>query len=152
MIRQAEPRDIEALLSMGRAFFAEAGHAKRDERCLFDDESFAFICGVLMDAGLLLVSVDDGSPIGMAALDVAPAYWNRNLLLGREAFWYISPSHRKGRDSRGLLAALEEIAKARGIVIFDVVAEETAERGPALARLYRAAGYQQSETTFRKRL
>lgn len=149
MIRPAVPEDIKPIMAMGEAFFAEAGHAARG--CVFDPQSFAYTVGMLMDAGLILVMEHEDKVVGMAAMDAAKAYWNHNVLVGREAFWYVCPAHRKGRDSRSLLSALEDTAKAAGIHIFDVVAED-GERGPALARLYRAAGYNPAETTFRKGL
>jgi GNAT superfamily N-acetyltransferase len=150
MIRQAIPNDIFHLIDMGEAFHREAGIAARDERLAFDRDSFAYTAALLMDAKLLLVMEDDtGTPVGMAAADGAPCWFNRNCVLGRELLWYVQPAHRKGKDSRHLLGALEDLAKARGIHLFDVVAEE-GERSDALGRLYRRADYNPAERVFRK--
>lgn len=149
MIRAAVPDDAEALVRMGQAFFEEAGHAKEHE---FDPVDFGGMLDLLAEAGLLLVVEKDGQVIGMAAADVAPAFWNRRVLLGREAFWYIEPNHRNG-IGRELLNALVSAAKSYGATVFDVVAEDgEGKRGPALARLYRAGGFSPAETVFRKGL
>jgi GNAT superfamily N-acetyltransferase len=152
MIRPAIPADIFRLLEMGAAFHKEAGVAERHEGLTFDRDSFAFSAATLMDAGLLLVMEGDkGDVIGMAAADGAPCFLNRNVVIGREQLWYVEPEHRKGKDSRHLLGALEDLARARGIHLFDVVAEE-GERSDALGRLYRRADYNPAERVFRKRL
>lgn len=148
MIRPATPDDAKWLFEMGEAFFKEAGH--EGETGNFCPVSFGRIADALGPHGLLLVAEEEGQPVGMAAADVAPAYWNHNTILGREAFWYISPKHRKGQGKH-LLRGLEEAAKRYGATFFDVVAEE-GKRSEALARLYRAAGYNPCERVFRKRL
>jgi len=148
MIRAAEPRDAGRLIEMGHAFFVEAGH--EGDVGAFDPESFVKTLGTLANAGLLLVAEKGGEVIAMAAADVAPAFWNHKVLLGREAFWYVEPAHRKGLG-RELLKALETASMKYGATMFDVVAEE-GKRSQALARLYRAGGYSPAELTFRKRL
>jgi len=151
MIRPAIPNDIFHLIDMGDAFHREAGIAARDERLAFDRDSFAYTAALLMDAKLLLVMEEGGKPVAMAAADGAPCWFNRNCVLGRELLWYVQPEHRKGKDSRHLLGALEDLARARGIHLFDVVAEE-GERSDALGRLYRRADYSPAERVYRKRL
>ena len=151
MIRPAIPNDIFHLIDMGEAFHREAGIAERYPELTFDKDSFAYTAALLMDAGLLLVMEEKGVPVGMAAADGAPCFLNRNFVIGREQLWYVEPEHRKGRDSRHLLGALEDLARARGMHLFDVVAEE-GERSDALGRLYRRAEYNPAERVFRKRL
>jgi GNAT superfamily N-acetyltransferase len=149
VIRPAVPDDAPALLRMGEAFFREAGYA---EQFQFDPSSFGAALDALANAGLLLVAEKEGAVIGMAAADVAPAFWNRSVQMGREAFWFVEPAHRKG-VGKNLLNQLELAAKEYGATVFDVVAEDgEGKRGPALARLYRAAGFSPAETVFRKRL
>jgi GNAT superfamily N-acetyltransferase len=50
-----------------------------------------------------------GEAVGMAAFDVAPAFWNRSVLLARELLWYVEPAHRQG-IGRQMLQALEAAA------------------------------------------
>jgi GNAT superfamily N-acetyltransferase len=147
MIRASVPDDLPKLLEMGRAFNEEAGYS---ESVPFDESTFAALVAGLALAGLLFVVEKGGEVIGMAAADVAPSICNRNVRIGREAFWYVEPNHRKGIGKK-LLSALEWAAKNHGATFFDVVAE-VGKRDLALARIYEAAGFSPSERTFRKRL
>lgn len=146
-IREARQGDGEALVAMGHAFFAEAGYGDEFE---FDENSFGESCFLLARAGLLLIVEQDSQVIGMAAVDIAPAFWNRKVLLAREVFWYLVPEHRKGAG-RLVLPVLEAVAKSHGAVLMDVVAEE-GKRSKALGRLYTAGSYSLAENVFRKRL
>lgn len=147
MIRLAIPEDGPAIMRMGEAFFHEAGHGAR---FTFDRESFAHSVIQFAKNDLLLVVEKDGPVVGMAAADVAPAFWNYNVLLSRESWWYVEKAHRQGIGRR-LLAALEDLLRDRGATVFDVVAEDgEGSRSEALARLYRAGGFSPAERTFRK--
>lgn len=147
MIRLAVPDDGPQIMKMGEGFFNEAGHGAR---FTFDRESFAHSVIQFAKNDLLLVVEKDGQVVGMAAADVAPAFWNYNVLLAREAWWYLLPAHRQGIGRR-LLVALEDLLRARGATLFDVVAEDgEGSRSEALARLYRAGGFSPAERTFRK--
>lgn len=147
MIRTAIPEDMPRLLEMGRAFNLEAGYA---EDVPFDDASFARILTVLGNAALLSVADKGRGAIGMGAVDVAGSICNQQVKIAREVFWYVEPDHRNGLG-RGMLDALECMARKGGAHLFDVVAEE-GKRNPALARVYRASGFSPAEHTFRKRL
>jgi len=133
---------------MGREFFREAGHEARGLQ--FDDASFAVTLGLLGRAELLLVVERYGNVVGMGALDVAPAYWNRSVSLAQEVFWYLKPEHRVGHGGR-VLRALERLAAAKGAITFTAVAEE-GDRAHALGRLYRSTGYRLTETVYRKEI
>jgi hypothetical protein len=148
VIRAAEPSDLVALVEMGAAFFKETGHESRG--LVFDPLSFLQTMQLLGDHGMILVVERNGRTVGMGAIDAATAFWNRSIVLAREAFWYLQPDHRVGQGGR-LLQALEDLARSKGAVFFDGVAEE-GPRAEALGRLYRAAGYQRAEVTYRKNL
>ncbi len=145
MIRTAVPDDGPDLMRMGESFFAESGHAAS---FAFDRASFAHTCTVLGMAGLLLVVEHEGKVVGMAAADVAPSICNHSVLFARECFWYVDPPFRKG-VGRKLLPALEALVRDRGASAFDVVAE-VGKRSDALARVYRAGGFNPVENTSRK--
>lgn len=150
MIRAPRPDDLGALIDLGRAFHSETGYEKHFPEVTFDPESFAKTLALLAQAGLLCV-VDKGEgPVGMAAVDAAPLFFNHKVMLSREAFWYVDPAHRTG-IGRSLLPAMEQMAQARGAIIMDVVAED-GKRSKPLARIYEAGGYSLAEHTFRKRL
>jgi len=150
MIRRGTPTDFPAMIEMGRAFFVEAGHEGSHPGFTFDPESFAATLGQLEPHGMLLVVEKDGRLVGMAAMDMAHAFWNHKVILGREAFFYIVPAARKGLG-RKLIAAMETAAASYGATVFDVVAEP-GPRSKPLAEIYRRASYNPAETTFRKRL
>jgi len=147
MIRAAVTEDMPRLLEMGRAFFRESGHEREFE---FDPDSFAETLSLLAQHGLLRVADGPSGPVAMGAIDVARAYWNRKVVLSREAFWYVDPGHRKGLGRR-LLTDMEAAAGSYGAVIFDVVAEPGPRSAP-LEEIYRRAGFNPAERTFRKRL
>lgn len=152
VIRPATVADLPALLEMGRAFWEEAGHAEQHAFC---EESFSKTLAILGNAGLLLV-LDNGSIIGMAAADVAPCIVNHAVKIGREAFFYVRPKQRKGMG-RLLIKALEDVSIRHGATVFDLVAERGSPRsgpkftrGEALGRLYQAHGYALAESTYRR--
>ncbi len=149
MIRPAIPADIERLVAMGQAFFAETGWDKQAE---FDIETFAYTSAMLADAGLLFVAVSDGV-VGMAGAGISPSWWNKRILVAQELFWYIEPTHRAQKIGlgRALFEALEERVKSLGAVLFSMSAEE-GMRSEALARLYRGRGYVPRERLFWKSL
>lgn len=147
LIRAPLAADLPHLTEMGHAFFIEAGHEKKYTFC---PASFERTIAILSQAKLFVVLQKDGQPIGMGAADVGPAFWNNAVKIGREAFFYIQPAHRKGLGKQ-MIAALEAVSMAYGATVFDVVAEE-GSRSEALARLYRAGGYEPAERTFRKAL
>lgn len=147
MIRPPIASDMPAIREMGQAFFVEAGH---DKKYTFCPESFERTVDLLAKANLFIVMEKDGQPIGMGAADVAAAFWNNAVKIGREAFFYIQPRHRKGLGKQ-MIAGLEAVSMAYGATVFDVVAEE-GSRSEALARLYRAGGFEPVERTFRKAL
>lgn len=147
MIRPATADDMPRLMAMGRAFVTEARYA---DEIPFIPEDFAKTLAALHAAGLLRVLDTGSGAIGMAGADVGPTIFNYAHRIGREAFWYVDPDHRRGSGMK-LLHALELAAKDQGARIFDAVAEE-GKRSEPLARLYRAGGYSPAEHTFRKRL
>jgi Acetyltransferase (GNAT) family len=149
VIRPAEPDDVPALVLMGHAFFQETGHQQR-YGVQFDPASFAQILGRLGEAGVLITAERFGQPVGMAAIDIAPAYWNNTVKLAQEVFWYLKPEHRVGHGGR-LLNALQQLARDKGAILFSVVAEE-GDRSKALGRLYRSRGYLLAETVYRRML
>lgn len=152
VIRAALPADLPALLEMGRAFWQEAGHGEEHPFC---EASFTKTLAALGDAGLLLV-VDNGAVIGMAAADVAPCIVNHAVKIGRDAFFYVRPKQRKGMGKL-LIKALEDVSIRHGATVFDLVAERGSPRpdakftrGEALGRLYQAHGYALAESTYRR--
>lgn len=148
IIRPAQPSDAPRMLQMGLAQFVEAGWGDHAEFCQFDAHSFLNKLQRIADGGLMFVADQAGTAVGMVAAEVGPAYWNESILLFQEVFWYCEPEYRKGTGT-ALLRELEHAAKAVGVRL-GVMASEDGVRGPALARLYRGAGYNPIERLFVK--
>jgi hypothetical protein len=148
-IRLAEPDDVPALVTMGRAFFLETGHPGR-YGVEFHEPSFAAILARLGEHNCLLTAERFGQVVGMAAIDIAPAYWNNSIKLAQEVFWYLKPEHRVGHGGR-LLNAIQQLARDKGASLFAVVAEE-GDHAKALGRLYLSRGFHPVETVYRRML
>lgn len=145
MIRPAAPPDAPILIEMGLEFFREAGWS---DKATFCPRSFLATLERLADHNILLVVEKNGEVVGMAGAVIAPAYWNENMLIGQELFWYCKPAHRKGAGAE-LLEKLESAAKARNVHLFGMMAEHGL-RHEALGRLYKKAGFAPVEHTFCK--
>ena len=150
MIRPAVEPDIPAIMRMGRAFFDAAGWP---EVTSWDDASVELTLRGLIGgelAGGLLVAEHDGAPVGMASFMVFPFYFNHQVTVAQEIFWWVEPAHRFGIGAT-LLDAFEDAARARGacVVIVSAVARL---RSDVLARFYQRRGYQAAENTFIRKL
>jgi GNAT superfamily N-acetyltransferase len=143
-IREAGLIDMPALLRMGRLFFDQAGLGTLTE---WDEASFEATAQMLIasDPGILLVAEEDGHGVGMAG-----AYFNVNVWVGQELFWFVSPQHRFGVGA-SLIARLEEEARGRGASLF-IAGAVAGLRDAAIARLYARRGYRPTEYSFIKAL
>lgn len=147
MIRKAELSDIPRIAEMGEKFFAEAGW---DEFEFIREDCEVSLEGMVANPlTILLVIEDEGKVVGMAGGVLGPLYFNSTRKMGEELFFYVEPSHRgNGGD---LLLALEQTAKARGCIAWNMKALSKV-RPEATGRLYERRGYRQSEITYIKRL
>lgn len=147
MIRPARTDDIGRILELGERFFNEAGW---NRVAPWDAMSFVETVERLDSDGVMLVSERDGEVTGIAGAPVYPAYFNRDVPLSGELFWYVDDEHR-GADSLALLDGLESRVAARGARTFTMSAI-AGMRAMPLARLYRRRGYAPIELSFIKRL
>ncbi len=149
-IRQAREADMAAILRMGREFHDQSSFAGMAE---YDAGSFERTVGLLMSehvAGVLLIANYDGAVVGMAGCALFPFFFNVNVTLAQELFWYVQPEHRKGAGA-ALLDGLEIEAGRRGAVAM-ISAAIAGLRDDAIARVYVRRGYEPAENTFIKRL
>lgn len=150
MIRHATEEDLPAILTMGRAFFSEAGWP---DLVQWDEASVEatlrrFLTGE--QAGALLVAEWEGRPVGMAAVVFYPFYFNAQAKAAQELFWYVDPEHRVGAG-RALLDGMEAAAREGGAEVFTMLSV-AGLRDDALARIYRRRGFRAAERSFIKRL
>jgi ribosomal protein S18 acetylase RimI-like enzyme len=146
-IRKATHEDLEDLVRMGRAFFYEA---KWDNQGIeWNDEAARLtLADMLEKEDNIIYMAHTEIAIGMIAGVIYPVWYNHNIKMAQEFFWYVIPEKRRGVGLK-LLKALEEEIKARGIKTFAMLSVETM---PSLDSLYIREGYAPSEKTFIKRL
>lgn len=153
MIRNAHKQDIEQILELGEKFFELAGWPKY---CDWDEFSVIQTLEKIIAEqipGLLIVAEDieyndwgnSGKIVGIAAALIFPFYFNLNVIVGQELFWY-------GDCGIEMEKFMEQQAKEKfGASIF-IMASVAGLRDKALERLYRMQGYDPCENTFIRRL
>lgn len=148
-IRDATLDDVEVIADLGARFFDEAGWADVAE---WDRNSIiATLRHMAEDPhSILLVAIRKGVIIGMAGGVVFPAYFNANLFMGQELFWWVDPADRDGAG-RALFKAMEEAARDVGAEVWSMIALDKV-RWQAVGACYKRRGYRASEHSFIKRL
>jgi hypothetical protein len=148
MIREARPDDMGRILELGERFFVESGW---HHVAPWDAMSFVETVERLDSDGVLLVSDDEGRVTGMAGAPIYPAYFNRNVRLSQEMFWYVDPAHRRGRDGIRLFEGMEAGVAAKGARTFTMGAL-AGHKAMQRARFYQRHDYKPIELSFIKRL
>jgi GNAT superfamily N-acetyltransferase len=146
-ITQATLEDLDSIVKMGGAFFAEAAW---EAPLVWDDKQAEEPLKDLIENedAIMLIARKESEIIGMVGGLVYPVWYNPSILMGQEFFWYVKPEHRCGVGAR-LLTELEKEAKEKGAVIFEMMSMESM---PSLDGFYNRFGYKSSEKTFIKRL
>ena len=144
-IREAASHDVEAIVAMGVHFIAGTTYGDHLSINPLQLRDFAGRCvsGGLGESAILL-SEEDGVTTGMIGLLVAPHPFSGDRTAS-ELFWWVEPSHR-GHGLR-LMRAAEAWAVQHGAARLQMVAPN--ER---VAKLYRARGYTQLESTYQRSL
>jgi len=132
-LRPATAADLEPVLGLHRAFFAEDGYSFREE------ESRANLARLLGDPNLgrLWVMDDGGTVVGYLVL----AFGFSLELRGRDAVvdeLYVAPSHRHQGLGKRALAVAEAACRELGIRAIHLVVERYKEGAQTL---YRSAGF-----------
>lgn len=147
MIRDARPDDIGRILELGQRFFVESGWSKFAE---WDAMSFVETVERLDGEGAMLVAEDDGRIVGMAGAPVYPAYFNRDVRMSQELFWYGDPTYR-GREAFALFPALEAAVEAKGSAVH-LMGAVAGHREATFERVYARHGYRPTERFYIKRI
>ena len=134
-VRRATPDDVDRVFSLASDLAAS-----------FDVEERAFKASyrqvVTDDDALLLVVEDNGEVVGYClGFDHVTFFANGRVAWVEEMM--VSSSHRRKGVGRSLMAAFERWSAARGAKLVAVATRRAAE-------FYRAAGYEESATYFRK--
>jgi hypothetical protein len=136
MIRRATLADLQECTDLGIQFHA---YSPWSQFPADRDHLSEFMAGII-EHGVLFLS-DDGFIGGI----LNPLYFNRNIVTLAEMFWFA------GREGTALREAFEAWGHEQGVVGFNFsgIADEHA---PAIARVFRRAGYHPVETGFFKRV
>jgi ribosomal protein S18 acetylase RimI-like enzyme len=132
-LRPATPADLEAVLALHRAFFAEDGYPFREE------ESRANLARLLSDPGLgrLWVMDTEGEVVGYLLL----AFGFSLEFRGRDAFvdeLYVAPGHRGRGLGKRALALATEACRELGVRALHLEVERYKE---GAHELYRRSGF-----------
>jgi hypothetical protein len=136
MIRKADAADLPEIVRWGRDFVAYSPWAAVP----MDQDAFADFSLKLIEGGVIFLSEE-----GMLGGLVQPLFFNPEVLLGAELFWW---APKAGRELR---LAFEAWCADQGaaFVQFSGLADS---RAPILDRLFSRAGYERVETAYLKRL
>lgn len=145
-IRNATKADIPAIVSMGERFYATTHYAGFAP---YNPDSVALLAEMLIDTGIMLIA-DEGGPVGMAGLCVAPFMFNGDIKAAYEVVWWVNPEHRGGMAAVGLLKAIPPAAEALGCKAVQMM--HMANSPPQAAKLYERMGYTHTETSWTRTL
>lgn len=146
-IIKAQLEDLPALVEMGGKFFAEAGWDKiTDWHSPSAHDALHQL--ILSDIGLVLVAKDGTDVVGMAGAITVPLWFNPEVKMTQELFWYVKPEQRKGVGKK-FLDAFESAAIAQDATAMTMMSVAQLN---SLDDFYMRCGYRASEKTFIKRL
>lgn len=135
MIREATAGDIDRVVELGAAFHAYCPY--RD--IPLDRDAFAAFAGRMIEHGVILLSED-----GMIGGVLSPIYFNPEVVMATELFWWA------GKTGKQLREAFETWARENGAqgVQFTGLADE---REATIRKVFDRAGYAAVEVGFIKR-
>ena len=112
MIRSASREDLTGIVARGALHHEELGMPWP-----YDPESVAKSVVSLMDSGWLLV---EDNLAGYIGYEIGGIYFNHDVKIATEHFWYVLPSDRGTGLGDELLKAAQAKAKTQGAVHFAV--------------------------------
>ena len=120
MIRPAEYDDVTKIVARGILHHKELGIPWP-----FDDVSTAETVLALIRAGTLLV---DDAVNGYIGFEIGPMYFNHEVRVAKEHFWYVLPAKRNTGLGMALLEAAQLEAKKQGATWFSVQLPQESKR------------------------
>lgn len=146
MIRRADADDITGIVDLGREFHAMAQikipYDPYGTRCFLEE-------ALKNDAVAVFVVEQDGKLAGTAGAILAPVFFNLQVRVAQEMFWFVSKDARGRRDSLRLLEAMEAWARENQAVSLTMVSLAV---NPNVGYLYLRRGYTALETHYVKEL
>lgn len=146
-IREATDGDRDAILAMGRAFYATTYYPTFAE---YDRDSVSGLIDTLLAKGVLLVADDDGPLIGMVGLAFVPFIFNRAKTMACEVMWWVEPGCRELGVGMSLLRAIEAPCREAGAMAIQLL--HLADSPAAAAHGYERLGFTLREHSYLKGL
>lgn len=147
-VRKATPADRQLVLAMGASFYANTHYP--DAVAAYDPESVLGLIDVMTASGVLLIAEDDGAPVGMVGLAIAPFTFNASFPMAYEVMWWVSPGSRGQGAGKALLLAVEPACVAAGAKGIQMI--HLANSPPEAAAMYHRMGLTPTETSLFKRI
>jgi len=144
-VRKATEADIPAIVRMGAQFYATTSYREFAD---YDEDTASTLVAFMVDTGICLIAEDEGRPVGMVGLVVAPFMFNNAHKTAHEVMWWVDPSERNTGAGVALLRAIEPACREAGCVAIQMV--HLADSPPQAGLLYRRRGYEHTETCFTK--
>ena len=139
IVRDATRDDYTDILEMGRSFARAAGQPE-----LIDDAAIQ-----VLDSLPILKVAENGSIVGMASAMVYPHYWNPDVMVAQELWWWVKEDARGTRAGLMLLDELEKAAKECGASKLMMLCLDDLD-GDRVGQIYLRRGYKPQERTFTK--
>lgn len=146
MVRDGTSNDLDAVVIMAEQFWK---HTRYDVP--FDPAHVRNMAALALDHGLLAILEVDGQVEGFTAGVKGPLLGNASVLSGTEIAWWVNPEARKGRNGIALMQHIEKMARAQGVVYWNMIVMQSCmpEVGAAI---YERMGYEKSETSYTRKL
>ena len=143
MIRPAVSSDIQKLTDMAQVFVKDLPF-----EATIDVPHLSAAMEHLISGDMGCVFVNDEVTAAIGGM-VYPHFFNPNMTMAQEMFWWVNPDARKSRTGLLLLAALEDWAVEKGATIFTMMCLDGVYTGP-LEALYQKRGFTPLEHHFAK--
>ena len=143
MIREASPKDFDAILDMCEVFW---GHTQFSES--FNRQHTKQMVEMSWDHELLIV-VDDGGVCGFMAAIKSPLLGSPDAWMATELAWWVNPEKRGKMYGMGLISALERLCIEQEVKYVNLAYMETS-MPEKVAKLYQKLGYELQETYYTK--
>lgn len=148
IVRQAKPEDMDDILRLGRDFFYSGGLGRFFEFC--SESTVEFIEKSFVPENTFGVFVSEDEQItGIAGVFLVPHFFNKNVLVAQEIFWWVDPPHRGSRAGIKLYRAMMDY------MIFndaDVSSMADLESLESLDAFYTKLGYVRTDHNYMKRI
>lgn len=113
----------------------------------FDEDSMRAEFLLMMESGLCFIAEENGIHAGGIGAVKQPLFFNKDISIAGERFWWVEPSARAGGAGKELLAALFTAAKEMHCDYMMMLSLD-----PQIDKLYIKLGFEEVEHGFFKRL